>query len=113
MNKKVLSIGLIAVMLIVSVVLIIIMMTSGEKETYFGYMKNSNTADKVINEKDHKIEENVKLPSKDGFSPKEGDFVRLVKSSKSDKYTKMQVVSHDDVPHGLMMKIHDMSEMKH
>ena len=57
-------------MLVIAVVLIIMMFTSGQKETYYGYMKDATTADKVISEKDHKSEKNVKLPSKSDFSPK-------------------------------------------
>jgi len=101
-----------SVMLIVAIVLVVIMMNSGQKETYYGYMEDSTTAEKVVSEKDKKVEENVKLPSKSGFSPKSGDFVKLVKAEGDDTYSKMEVVSHDDVPHGLMMKVHDMGEMK-
>lgn len=50
----------------------------------------------------------MKLPSESGFSPKKGDFVKLSKSKDDGKFTKMKVVKHDDVPHGLMMKIHKM-----
>lgn len=111
MNKKVFSYGLIAVMLIVSIVLVIVMLTTGEKDTYYGYMKDKHTAEKVINDKDHKVEKDVKIPSKSGFSPKKGDFVKLVKAKGSDKYSSMKIVKHDDIPHGLMMKIHDMGNM--
>jgi uncharacterized protein YxeA len=111
MNKKVFSFGLIAVMLIVSIVLVIVMMSTGEKETYYGYMKDQHTAEKVINEKDHKVEKDVKIPSESGFSPKKGDFVKLVKAKGADKYSSMKIVKHDDIPHGLMMKIHDMGHM--
>lgn len=99
---------LIGVMLIVSIVLVIMMITGGRQETYYGYMKNSTTADKVISEESHEIEENVKLPTEDDFSPKQGDFVKLVKTENDSEFKKMEVVEHDDVPHGLMMKIHDM-----
>ena len=51
-----------AVMVIVAIVLVIMMVSGGQKETYFGYMKNSTTADKVVSEKDHEVEENVKIP---------------------------------------------------
>lgn len=40
-----------AVMVIVAIVLVIMMVSGGQKETYFGYMKNSTTADKVVSEK--------------------------------------------------------------
>lgn len=111
-NSKVFAISLSVIMLVIAVVLIIMMFTSGQKETYYGYMKDTTTADKVISEKDHKIEKNVKLPSKSDFSPKKGDFVKLVKADGDDTYSKMEVVDHDDIPHGLMMKIHDMGGMK-
>jgi len=94
-----------AIMVIVAIVLVIMMVSGGP---YFGYMKNSTTAEKVVSEKDHKVEENVKIPSESGFNPKKGDFVKLTKSENEDDYSKMEVVDHDDVPHGLMMKIHDM-----
>ena len=98
-------------MIIVAVVLVIMMMSSGQKETYYGYMKNSTTL-KRLSRKDHEVEENIKLPAEDGFSPKHGDFVKLVKSEGDDAFSEMKVVKHDDVPHGLMMKIHDMGDMK-
>lgn len=34
-----------------------------QKETYYGVMKNDTTIDKMISEKDEKIEKNIKLPS--------------------------------------------------
>ncbi|MCD8821425.1 DUF4889 domain-containing protein [Staphylococcus gallinarum] len=111
-NKKGFAIILSAAMIIVAVVLVIMMMSSGQKETYYGYMKNSTTAEKIVSEKDHEVEENIKLPAEDGFSPKHGDFVKLVKSEGDDAFSEMKVVKHDDVPHGLMMKIHDMGDMK-
>ncbi|MFH4934557.1 DUF4889 domain-containing protein [Staphylococcus cohnii] len=108
MKNKMFAIVISAVMIIVAVILVIMMVSGGQKETYFGYMKNSTTAEKVVSEKDHKVEENVKIPSKSGFNPKKGDFVKLIKSEGEDTYSKMEVVDHDDIPHGLMMKIHDM-----
>lgn len=111
-NNKVFAITISAIMLIVAIVLVIMMMSGGQKETYYGYMKNDTTAEKIVSEKDHKIEKNVKLPSESGFSPKHGDFVKLIKTDGDDAFSKMEVVSHDDIPHGLMMKIHDMGEMK-
>ncbi|PHK49617.1 DUF4889 domain-containing protein [Staphylococcus edaphicus] len=109
---KLFAIVLSAIMLILAIVLIIMMVSSGQKETYYGYMKDTTTAEKVISEKDHKIEKNVKLPAKSDFSPKKGDFVKLIKSDGDATYSKMEVVNHDDIPHGLMMKIHDMGDMK-
>ena len=50
-------------MLIVCIVLVVVMMAGGKKETYYGVMKNDTTIDKMISEKDEKIEKNVKLPS--------------------------------------------------
>lgn len=111
-NKKMFAIVISSVMLIVAIVLVVMMMSSGPKETYYGYMENSTTAEKVISEKDKKIEKDVKLPSESGFSPKSGDFVKLVKAEDDDTYSEMEVIDHDDMPHGLMMKIHDMGEMK-
>lgn len=32
----------------------------------------------------------------------------LVKKVGTDEFSKKKVVEHDDIPHGLMMKIHDM-----
>lgn len=57
-NKKGLGIGiaLIAIMLIVCIVLVVMMMTGGQKETYYGYMKNDHTIDKMVNEQTEKIE---------------------------------------------------------
>ncbi|UXV35536.1 DUF4889 domain-containing protein [Staphylococcus sp. IVB6181] len=107
-NGKTLGIVLIAVLAIACIVLVIIMMTSGEKETYYGIMKDSKTVEKMVREKDNHIEENVKIQTDDQFQPKKGDFVLLVKKKDSDEFSKKKVVQHDDIPHGLMMKIHDM-----
>ncbi|MFW3621679.1 DUF4889 domain-containing protein [Staphylococcus caprae] len=112
-NKKALGFGLIAIMLIVCIVLVIMMMTGGKKDTYYGIMKNSTTIDKMISEKDEKIEKNVKLPSNANVSVKKEDFVMIFKGEKSGKITKVKKVDHDDVPHGLMSKIHDMKGMHH
>ena len=49
-------------MLIVCIVLVVTMMAGGKK-TYYGVMKNDTTIDKMISEKDEKIEKNIKLPS--------------------------------------------------
>ncbi|WP_399590776.1 DUF4889 domain-containing protein [Staphylococcus aureus] len=86
-----LGISLIAIMLIVCIVLVIMMMTGGKKDTYYGITKDNTTIEKMISEKDESIEKNVKLPS--------------------DSDVKVKKVDHDDVPHGLMMKIHDMGKM--
>ena len=37
----------------------------------------------------------------------------IFKDEKSGKITKVKKVDHDDVPHGLMSKIHDMKGMHH
>ena len=95
-NKKALGFGLIAIMLIVCIVLVIMMMTGGKKDTYYGIMKNSTTIDKMISEKDEKIEKNVKLPSNANVSVKKEDFVMIFKDEKSGKITKVKKVDHDD-----------------
>ena len=92
-NKKGLGIGLITIMIIVCIVLVIMMFVGGKKESYYGIMKDSTTIDKMINTKNEKIEKNVELPK--------------------DANVSVKKVNHDDVPHGLMSKIHDMGNMKH
>ena len=52
-------------------------------------MKNSTTIDKMISEKDEKIEKNVKLPSNANVSVKK-DFVMIFKDEKSGKITKVK-----------------------
>ncbi|HCX9936232.1 TPA: DUF4889 domain-containing protein [Staphylococcus aureus] len=108
-----LGISLIAIMLIVCIVLVIMMMTGGKKDTYYGIMKDNTTIEKMISEKDESIEKNVKLPSDSDkiVKVKKGDFVIVYKLADSDKIVKVKKVDHDDVPHGLMMKIHDMGKM--
>ena len=93
-NKKGLGIGLITIMVIVCIVLVIMMFVGGKKDSYYGIMKDSTTIDKMIN-------------------TKKEDFVMLFKDEKTGKITKVKKVDHDDVPHGLMSKIHDMGNMKH
>lgn len=105
-----LGISLIAIMLIVCIVLVI-MMTGGKKDTYYGIMKDNTTIEKMISEIDESIEKNVKLPSDSDVKVKKGDFVIVYKLADSDKIVKVKKVDHDDVPHGLMMKIHDMGKM--
>ncbi|WP_053040314.1 DUF4889 domain-containing protein, partial [Staphylococcus aureus] len=65
----------------------------------------------LYREKDESIEKNVKLPSDSDVKVKKGDFVIVYKLADSDKIVKVKKVDHDDVPHGLMMKIHDMGKM--
>ena len=50
-NKKGLGLGifLIAIMLIVSIILVIVMLNVQQKESYYGYMKDSHTIDKMVN----------------------------------------------------------------
>lgn len=108
-QKQTIGIIFIVAMLVVTVGVIIAMMLSGQKETYYGYMKDNTTAEKIISESDKTVEENVTLSTDDHFSPKKGDFVKLVaKKDEPHQFVKKEVVEHDDVPHGLMMKIHDM-----
>lgn len=108
MNKKALGFSLIGVMVVVCIVLTVMMFSGGQKDTYFGYMKDDKVAEKTVREKDQKVEENVKVPVDASFKPKKGDFVMLVKDKETGDYSKKEVVKHDDVPHGLMMKIHEM-----
>ena len=110
-GKKELAYSLIAIMVIICIVLVIAMMAGGKKETYYGVMKNGTTIDKMISEKDEKIEKNVKLPSDADVSVKKEDFVRITKNEKSGKIASVKKVDHDDVPHGLMTQIHDMGDM--
>lgn len=110
-GKKGPAYSLIAIMVIICIVLVIAMMAGGKKETYYGVMKNGTTIDKMISEKDEKIEKNVKLPSDADVYVKKEDFVRITKNEKSGKIASVKKVDHDDVPHGLMTQIHDMGDM--
>lgn len=112
-NKKGLGIVLIAVMVIVCIVLVIMMFVGGKKDSYYGIMKDSTTIDKMINTKNEKIEKNVELPKDANVSVNKEDFVMLFKDEKTGKITKVKKVDHDDVPYGLMSKIHDMGNMNH
>ena len=42
-------------MLIVSIILVIVML-NGQQKSYYGYMKDSHTIDKMINEQTEKVE---------------------------------------------------------
>lgn len=106
--KNKLTLALISVLVIIGIVVTITMFVSSQKSTYYGYMKNSNTAEKVVSEKDGLVTHNVKLKTNNDFKPKKGDFVKLVSKDDGKTFYKMQVVKHDDIPHGLMMKIHEM-----
>lgn len=107
-NGKTLGVTLIALLAIICIVLVIMIMSSDKKETYYGIMKDDQTIEKMISEKDNHIEKDVNIDSDNQFKPKKGDFVLLVKKEGTDKFSKKKVVDHDDIPHGLMMKIHDM-----
>ena len=96
-NKKALGFTLIAVMAVICVVLVIMMMSSGKKDTYYGIMKDNHTVEKMVREKDQKVEKDVHIKTVDNFKPEKGQFVMLVKKEGSD--------------HVLMMKIHDMKGM--
>ena len=75
MKGKGLAITLSAIMIIVCIIFVIIMFASGQKETYYGYMKDDTTAEKIVSEETHKVTKDVKLPSESGFSPKKGDLI--------------------------------------
>ena len=98
-------------MLIVSIILVIVMLNGQQKESYYGYMKDSHTIDKMVNEQTEKVEKNVKLPSNTNVKVKRR-FCLLVKEKGSDSFSRVSKVNHDEVPHGLMMKIHEMPDMK-
>lgn len=113
MNKKVLGFSLIGVMVVVCITLAFMMFSGGQKDTYYAYMQDDKMAEKMVREKDQVVKEKVEIPTDNDFKPKKGDFVMLVKDKQSGEYSKKSVVTHDDIPHGLMMKIHDMHNMKH
>ena len=52
------------------------------------------------------------MPSDSKANVKKGDFVFLVKEKDQINSQEYLKVDHDDVPHGLMMKIHEMHDMK-
>ncbi|WP_323703804.1 DUF4889 domain-containing protein [Mammaliicoccus sp. Dog046] len=107
MNKKS-AILLIGSLVVVTLAVAALLLFSTQKSTYYGYMKSSTTAEKVISEKNQEITENVKLESTQDFKPKKGDFVKLISNDDGKTFYKKTVVKHDDIPHGLMMKIHEM-----
>ena len=74
-------------------------------------MKDSHTIDKMINEQTEKVEKNVKLPSNTNVKVKRR-FCLFSKRKGSDSFSRVSKVNHDEVPHGLMMKIHEMHDMK-
>lgn len=107
MNKKS-AILLIGGLAIVALAVAALLLFSTQKSTYYGYMGNSTTAEKVVSEKNNEVTENIKIESTSDFKPKKGDFVKLISNDNGKTFYKKEVVKHDDIPHGLMMKIHDM-----
>ncbi|QLK86737.1 DUF4889 domain-containing protein [Staphylococcus sp. 17KM0847] len=112
-QKQTLGIMIIAAMLIVTIGIVIAIMMTSPKETYYGYMMSDTTAEKIVSEKDKAVEENVTLSTDSNFQPKQGDFVKLTAKEGSHDFVKQEIVDHDDIPHGLMMKIHDMDMHSH
>ncbi|PTJ83789.1 DUF4889 domain-containing protein [Staphylococcus succinus] len=106
--KKKLTVSLISALVIIGVVVTVMMLLSSQKSTYYGYMANATTAEKVVSEKDGLVTDNINLKHDESFKPKKGDFVKLVSKDDGETFYKKEGVSHDDIPHGLMMKIHDM-----
>lgn len=78
-NGKALGVTLIALLAIICIILVVMIFSSGKKETYYGIMKDNHTVEKMISEKDNHIEEDVNIDSDDQFKPEKGDFVVLVK----------------------------------
>lgn len=107
MNKKS-AILLIGGLAIVALAVAALLLFSTQKSTYYAYMENSTTAEKVVSEKNNEVTENIKIESTSDFKPKKGDFVKLISNDNGKTFYKKEVVKHDDIPHGLMMKIHDM-----
>ncbi|MEJ7443076.1 DUF4889 domain-containing protein, partial [Staphylococcus warneri] len=68
-EKQTIGIVLIVAMLVVTIGVVVVMMLSGQKETYYGYMKDGTTAEKVVSESEKTVEENVKIPTDDDFTP--------------------------------------------
>ena len=58
MNKKY-AIALISGLALVAIAVAVLLMSSTQKSTYYGYMENSTTAEKVVSEKDNKVTENA------------------------------------------------------
>lgn len=85
-EKQTIGIVLIVAMLVVTVGVVVAMMLAGQKETYYGYMKDDTTAEKVVSESEKTVETNVKIPTDDDFRPEKGDFVKLVAKKMSHMY---------------------------
>ncbi|GGI42541.1 DUF4889 domain-containing protein [Mammaliicoccus stepanovicii] len=107
MNKKY-AILLISGLAIVAIAVAALLFFSTQKTTYYGYMENSTKAEKVVSEKTNKVTKDVKIENSKEFKPKKGDFVKLISNDDGKTFYKKEIVSHDDIPHGLMMKIHEM-----
>ncbi|AVQ33758.1 DUF4889 domain-containing protein [Staphylococcus muscae] len=113
-QKQTLGIVIIVAMLVVTAGIVIAIMMSSQKETYYGYMMDDTTAEKIVNASNNEVEEHVTLETDDQFKPQKGDFVKLIAKKGGDhEFVKQEVVAHDDIPHGLMMKIHDMHMESH
>ncbi|MCS4486115.1 DUF4889 domain-containing protein [Staphylococcus americanisciuri] len=113
-QKQTLGIAIIVVMLVVTVGIVIAIMVSSQKETYYGYMMDDTTAEKIVNASTGEVEEHVTLTPDEHFKPHKGDFVMLTAKKGGDhEFVKQEIVEHDDVPHGLMMKIHEMHMHNH
>lgn len=107
MNRK-LTISLVSFLIVIGLILIFVMVFSNQKNTYYGYMNSSNNAEKIVSEKDGLVTNNVKLKTENDFKPQKGDFVKLVSKDEGRSFYKKDLVNHDKIPHGLMMKIHEM-----
>ncbi|KIX91769.1 hypothetical protein TP70_00355 [Staphylococcus microti] len=113
-QKQTLGIVIIVAMLVVTAGIVIAIMMSSQKETYYGYMMDDTTAEKIVNASTNEVEEHVAITPDDQFKPQKGDFVKLTAEKDSDHhFVKQEIVDHDDIPHGLMTKIHDMHMESH
>lgn len=93
-EKQTIGIVLIVAMLVVTVGVVVAMMLAGQKETYYGYMKDDTTAEKVVSESEKTVETNVKIPTDDDFRPEKGDFVKLVAKKMSHMYILRKRLCH-------------------
>mgnify|MGYP002655573936 CR=1 FL=1 len=99
MGKK-MGLGLSIALIVIGIAVVCLMIFSSQKTTYFGYMNSNTNAEKVVSEKDGLVKHNIKVEPSNDFKPNKGDF--------GNTFYKPEIVNHDDVPHALMMKIHDM-----
>ncbi len=107
MGKK-MGLGLSIALVVIGIAVVCLMIFSSQKTTYFGYMNSNTNAEKVVSEKDGLVKHNIKVEPSNDFKTKKGDFVKLVSKDDGKTFYKQEIVKHDDVPHGLMMKIHGM-----